>query len=206
MAAAAAVDDAGAQGGPLLGITGAFWVFAYGSLMWDPRFEADAVHPARLAGYHRALCILSVRNRGTAERPGLVLGLDRGGSCVGLAMRVGEDRAAATLAALVARELSTQAYRPKLLAVRLGPGETVPALTFVARPEHPQYVRDLSVADQARLVRQGSGSYGSSLDYLRAVCQGLAARGIRDGPLHAVLALAEAEAETGPPTCSTAGR
>lgn len=182
---------------PLPAADGAFWVFAYGSLMWDPGFAAEQVRPARLAGYHRALCILSVRNRGTAERPGLVLGLDRGGSCQGLAMRVGAAQAAETRAALVARELSTNAYRARMVPVRLLHGEgmaaeRIDALAFVARPDHPQYVQGLSAADQARLIRQGHGSYGSSLDYLRAVCRGLANRGIRDGPLHAVLALAEA--------------
>ena len=184
--------------GPLLGITGGFWVFAYGSLMWDPRFEAEDVRPARLGGYHRALCILSVRNRGSMEKPGLVVGLDRGGSCVGLALRVGEARARATLKNLVARELSTGAYVPKLLPVRVAPRETVSALAFVARPGHPQYVRGLSPAEQARLVCQGSGSYGSSLDYLREVCRGLDSRGICDGPLHAVLALAEATGTISP--------
>lgn len=186
---------------PLPAAAGAFWVFAYGSLMWDPGFAAEQVRPARLAGYHRALCILSVRNRGTAARPGLVLGLDRGGSCVGLAMRVGAAQAAETRAALVARELSTNAYRARMVPVRLlhgegmaaeRPAERIKALAFVARPDHPQYVQGLSAAEQARLIRQGHGSYGSSLDYLRAVCRGLASRGIRDGPLHAVLALAEA--------------
>jgi cation transport protein ChaC len=205
-AAAGAVSADGPDGaGALLGIAGAFWVFAYGSLMWDPCFTAERVLPARLGGYHRALCILSVRNRGTPERPGLVLGLDRGGSCVGLAMRVGERDAAASLAALAARELSTNAYRPRTLPVRLAAGDTVAALAFVARPEHPQYVRGLSVAEQARLVRQGRGSYGSSLDYLREVCRGLAARGIRDGPLFSVLALAEDPA-TDPATSPAAAR
>ena len=66
---------------------GPLWVFAYGSLMWEPNFPCAEVRPALLRGYHRALCILSIRNRGTEERPGLVLGLNRGGSCAGRALR-----------------------------------------------------------------------------------------------------------------------
>ncbi len=168
------------------------WVFAYGSLMWEPNFPHAEVRPALLRGYHRALCILSIRNRGTEARPGLVLGLARGGSCAGMALRVAPEHHDATLAYLEQREMATLAYRPKLLPVRLDGGSAVRALAFVADPGHRQYVGDLPAEEAARLVRQGRGSYGNSLDYLRNVVAHLDAIGIADGPLHRVLALAEA--------------
>ena len=176
----------------LVAVTGPLYVFAYGSLMWDPGFPVAATAVARLAGYHRALCILSIRNRGTVERPGLVVGLKAGGSCVGQVLCVADDDAPAALAHLQERELSTNAYRPRHLAVRLADGRSVTALAFVARADHPQFVSRLSVAAQAALVAQGVGPYGSALDYLRHVCRALDDRGLPDGPLHRVLTAAEA--------------
>lgn len=170
--------------------TGPLWVFAYGSLMWEPSFPCAEVRPALLRGYHRALCILSIRNRGTEACPGLVLGLDRGGSCAGRALRVTPGHHAATLAYLEVREMATSSYRPKLLPVRLDGGECVQALAFVADPQHRQYVGTLPAEEAAVLVRQGRGSYGNALDYLRNVVAHLDAIGIADGPLHRVLALA----------------
>jgi cation transport protein ChaC len=178
----------------LIGSDGGFWVFAYGSLMWDPRFPVRVVRPARLHGWHRALCILSIANRGTPERPGLVVGLSRGGSCVGRALMVAAEHADATLRHLQEREMSTDAYVPRMLQVWLDGGEQIPALVFVARRGHPQFVAGLSREEQARLIVQGRGPYGSSLDYLRSVCRHLDECRIVDGPLHAVLALAEASA------------
>lgn len=175
------------------------WVFAYGSLMWDPGFPCAEVHPALLRGYHRSLCILSIRNRGTELNPGLVLGLDRGGSCAGRALRVAADRVEATLAYLERREMATASYLPKLLPVRLGgserSGERAIALVFVADPQHRQYAGTLPPERSAALVRQGNGAYGSALDYLRNVVGHLDSIGIADGPLHRVLALAEGYGE-----------
>lgn len=185
----------GADGAPDETRPEPLWVFAYGSLMWEPNFVCAEVRPALLRGYHRALCILSIRNRGTEAKPGLVLGLDRGGSCAGRALRVAPGHYATTLAYLEEREMSTAAYRPKLLPVRLDSGDCVRALAFVAEPQHRQYVGTLPPEEAARLVRQGQGSYGASLDYLRNVIAHLDQIGIGDGPLHRVLALAEVAGE-----------
>jgi cation transport protein ChaC len=184
---------AAGRAGALDAAGGELWIFAYGSLMWEPNFPCAEVRPALLRGYHRALCILSIRNRGTQARPGLVLGLARGGSCAGMALRVAPEHRGATLAYLEDREMATMAYRPKLLPVRLNGGRSVPALAFVADPGHRQYVGDLPAQQAAALVRQGRGSYGTSLDYLRNAVAHLDAIGIADGPLHRVLALAAQE-------------
>jgi cation transport protein ChaC len=173
---------------------GDLWIFGYGSLMWDPGFAFEAAQPALLTGYHRSLCVLSIRNRGTADRPGLALGLARGGACRGMAFRVAADSVPAARAYLWQREMATDAYAPRLLSVRLlgeGGGRRVPALVFVSRSDHPQYCGDLLPEDAARLVAQGKGLFGTALDYLRETVRHLNACGVRDGPLHRILALAE---------------
>src|SRR5690606_4508114 len=118
---------------------GDFWVFGYGSLIWRPGFEHVEARRARLNGYRRSLCIYSFVHRGTPERPGLVLGLDRGGSCVGLAFRVRGEQRDAVIEYLRARELVTNVYLERTVAVRLEGGETVPAVTYVADRAHGQY-------------------------------------------------------------------
>jgi len=170
---------------------GGLWVFGYGSLMWDPGFVHEEARPALLYGWHRALCILSIRNRGTVDCPGLALGLDRGGACRGIAFRIAPPEVEAARTYLWAREMSHGVYRPLSLKVRLEGGGRVSALVFVARPDHPQYVRGLSTERAAELVLQGCGECGTALDYLRNVVGHLDATGIRDGPLHAVLHAAE---------------
>jgi cation transport protein ChaC len=172
------------------------WVFGYGSLMWDPCFRYLEMKRALLRGYHRALCIRSFINRGTPEKPGLALGLDRGGSCSGFAFRLDPDDLTAGKAVLWKREMRNGVYRPKVLPVRLAGGERVPALVFVARPDHPQYAGELNTREAAALVAQGIGACGTALDYLRNVVRHLDAFGIADCPLHRVLALADARAVT----------
>ena len=120
------------------------WIFAYGSLMWRPGFDYQERQTARLHGFHRALCIYSHIYRGTPERPGLVMGLDRGGSCHGVAFRVSVESAPATLEYLRARELITNAYTERRLPVRLPSGRMVRALAYVAERGHTQYAGRLS--------------------------------------------------------------
>jgi len=170
------------------------WVFAYGSLMWNPCFPFEDCRRALLRGWHRALCILSILNRGTVERPGLALGLDRGGSCTGFAFRIAPARLAAAKEALWQREMINGVYIPRIAPVVLKGGDRVPALVFTARPGHPQYVPHLTAEQAACLVAQGVGSYGTAIDYLRNVVRHLDEFGIADCPLHAQLRLAEAVA------------
>src|SRR5690606_13064547 len=126
------------------------WVFGYGSLIWLPGFPYERAERALLRGVHRRLCILSHHHRGTPEKPGLVFGLERGGSCVGLAYQVAPDRWPEVRDYLRAREQVTMVYREVLRPVRLENGETVAALTYVADPRHPQYAGRLSIEDQLR--------------------------------------------------------
>jgi cation transport protein ChaC len=147
-----------------------------------------------LHGHHRALCIFSVRNRGTPDCPGLVVGLDRGGCCRGHALRVAAENVEATRAYLYERELGTGVYTPAMRRVRLDRNETVSALAFVTRRDHAQYAGGLAPERAAELILQGNGAYGSSLDYLQNVVRHLDDFGIDDGPLHRILAIAEAKA------------
>ncbi len=173
-------------------------VFGYGSLMWDPGFAHDAVHPARLVGYHRQFCLYSYRYRGTPERPGLVLGLDRGGSCRGVVYRVPPAAVEATKAYLWARELDDYAYLPKLLTVR-HPGGTVRAQAFVVDRAQPQYASGLDVDAIAAIIARGVGERGSNRDYLENTLGHLRALGIVDRGLERVAARVGARADAAVP-------
>lgn len=162
------------------------WVFAYGSLMWRPDFTPDEVRPARLAGWHRAMCILSTVYRGTPACPGLVLGLDHGGSCLGRALRVGAAAWPAVKAALDARELVTGVYRPRFMPVRLDDGRRVPAYAYVCDRTHAQYWSG-GTDEAVRLIRQGCGTSGRARDYLASTVEHLRHLGITDGGLHRLL-------------------
>ena len=162
-------------------------VFGYGSLMWRPDFPYIDIVPAALHGYHRAFCIHSTHYRGTRERPGLVLGLDRGGMCHGRMFRVKPEHAEETANALHARELVTGVYEPRWLKLRLENGRHATALGYVADRKHPQYAGKLDVAEIARRIRGSIGLSGSNVDYLRNTVLHLEEMGIHEGTLHRVL-------------------
>lgn len=159
------------------------WVFGYGSLMWNPGFPYETVEPALLYGYHRRFCIYSYHYRGTPEEPGLVLGLDRGGSCRGLAFRVAPANVHETLAYLWDREMISAVYRPAYLPVRLAGGQ-VHACTFVAQRHHEQYCRQTALEAAAQVIRHSCGRNGRNCEYLFNTVLHLDELGIRDTPLH----------------------
>lgn len=161
------------------------WIFAYGSLMWDPGFPFVERAHALLHGYHRAMCIYSHVWRGTPERPGLVLGLDRGGACRGIAFRVEPEARAEVIAYLDARERVTDVYLRREQPVRLAGGAgPVTALAYVADRAHRQYAGKLAPEEAARLIAQGVGRAGANVDYLASTVRHLEEMGIADGPLH----------------------
>ena len=163
--------------------TGGFWVFGYGSLVWRPGFDFVARHPATIRGYHRALCIYSHVHRGTPQQPGLVLGLDRGGACAGVAYQVEASLREVTLAYLRAREQATMVYREIEIAARLADGRKVQALAYVADRAHGQYAGRLSRAELLAHVRQGVGISGANPEYVRNTHAHLAELGISDTTL-----------------------
>jgi cation transport protein ChaC len=157
------------------------WVFGYGSLIWRPEFEHDRRVPARVFGYHRRLCLRSVLYRGTLECPGLVAGLDRGGSCAGVAYRLRATSAPRELERLWAREMPMGSYAPRWLRARpLKGGAPLLALAFVVRHDAPNYGGHLTEAEMVEVLRRACGERGSSLDYLQRTVAALRAEGLRD--------------------------
>lgn len=176
------------------------WVFAYGSLMWRPGFEPDETHHARLVGWRRSFCIYSRHHRGSPRRPGLVLGLDRGGVCEGIALRVAPEKAKETLSYLREREQVGSVYREALVPVTLLSGERseVLALAFLVERAHPSYAGQLPLAQQAQFVRGGAGRSGNNIDYLASTLAHLKQLGIRERELERLQALVGAYAARGP--------
>ncbi len=162
------------------------WVFAYGSLMWHPGFPHEESRPALLRGYHRAFCINSHHYRGTPERPGLVLGLDRGGSCRGIAFRVASGDRQAVKDYLDERELVSYAYRPKVFSVATPQG-CVSAYAYVADRSHHQYAGHLGLDRAAEIIMEAEGCAGLNRDYLINTVRRLEKEGFRDERLHALL-------------------
>jgi glutathione-specific gamma-glutamylcyclotransferase len=162
------------------------WVFGYGSLMWRPGFEYVEHVEARLIGAHRALCVYSFVHRGTPERPGLVLGLDLGGACRGIAYRVAASKRADTVRYLRAREQVTMVYRECLRRVWLKaePERSVSALCYMVDRSHPQYAGRLTLDQQIHHVRQGHGQSGPNCDYVVATVASLESLGYRETELH----------------------
>lgn len=176
-----------------------FWVFGYGSLMWQPGFAHVETQKARLFGYRRALCIYSHVHRGTPARPGLVLGLDRGGSCVGMAFRVPGELRDEVISYLRERELVTQVYLERTIPVSLSEGEVVPALAYVVDRKHPQYAGALDFEHAASHVSGAVGKAGPNEEYVLNTVQHLQALGIRDHWLEQVASRLAPTAVTPPP-------
>lgn len=167
-------------------LRGDFWVFGYGSLMWRPGFAfLDAV-PAVLRGFHRSFCIYSRHHRGTPEHPGLVLGLDHGGSCRGLAFRVAATEEEAVRSYLDERELIGYAYKPMTLAIETVHGG-VDAYVFVSDPDHAQYAGELGLQRAAEIIIGARGVAGLNRDYLINTVRRLEQLGFVDSRLHALL-------------------
>lgn len=162
------------------------WVFGYGSLIWRPGFPFAESASARLYGYHRSLCVFSHVHRGTPERPGLVLGLDRGGLCRGMAFRVLASDAQETVTYLRAREQATSVYLEREMPVRLDDGRRVTALVYVADRKHLQYAGKLAPEELLRLVLQGRGQSGENPDYVLQTYEHLRKMGVYDPVLTAL--------------------
>lgn len=169
------------------------WVFAYGSLMWDPGFPFEEARPALLKGYHRALCLYSTRYRGTPEKPGLVLGLDRGGACRGIAYRVAAANVERVWTYLWEREMLTRAYQCRRVRIHLATGPVM-ARAFVIDRHHRQYAGKLSLEQTAALVCQGHGQRGPCRAYLENTVKHLDQLGVPDARLHQLLARVRAQA------------
>jgi len=167
------------------------WIFGYGSLMWKPGFEFAEAARARLVGYRRCFCIYSTNHRGRPERPGLVLGLDRGGMCDGLAYRVAPENARATAEYLRVREQVNGVYREAHVPVTIEEGRRreVMAQAYIVERAHPSFTGPLSLAAQANLIRGAKGLSGANLDYLINTLAHLETLDIHEPELRRILTL-----------------
>ena len=167
------------------------WIFGYGSLMWKPGFEYAEAARARLIGYRRCFCIYSVNHRGQPSRPGLVLGLDRGGMCDGLAYRVAPANARATAEYLRVREQVNGVYREVHVPLTIEDGRRreVTAQAYIVERAHPSFTGPLTLAEQAHIIRGAKGLSGANLDYLINTLSHLEQLGIHEPELQRLLTL-----------------
>jgi len=159
------------------------WVFGYGSLMWRPGFPFVERQNGLVRGWRRSLCVYSWVHRGAKERPGLVLGLDRGGACHGAAFRVAPRDREATIAYLREREQVTAVYLERNVRVLLWEGAVVTALTYVADRRHPQYAGALAKEELLRLTATAAGRSGRNAEYILNTVAHLEEVGIKDQTL-----------------------
>jgi len=159
---------------------GEVWFFGYGSLMWNPGFDYLECAMARVSGFNRSFCVYSQRYRGTPDRPGLVLGLDRGGECVGMAYRGCASRVPDTVDYLWEREMVTGVYDPTVVRVALNCGRQPDCQAFVVNRAHPQYAGHLSEVERARMIAHAAGGRGSNREYLKNTVGHLVGLGVGD--------------------------
>jgi len=164
------------------------WVFAYGSLMWNPALDFDAREHAVLHGWHRSFCLRMVSGRGSPSAPGRMLAVERGGVTHGVALRLPSAVLAEELPLVWTREMVFGAYRPTWTAVTFADGRSVSAITFAADPARPQYRPDASVEVVTPLIASASGPFGSNADYVFNLRRALRGCGAYDPYIEALVA------------------
>lgn len=158
------------------------WVFGYGSLIWNPEIDFERAELARIHGFHRAFCIRSTHYRGTPEVPGVVLGLDRGGSCTGVAFQLHHAKRKAAIEHLYEREMLNGVYVPTLVATTLHTGQQIRALAFVANRKSDAY-RRLTESEILERLSGCHGKRGANRDYAINTWHALQERGVHDARL-----------------------
>jgi cation transport protein ChaC len=155
------------------------WVFGYGSLIWNPAFHFVERRPARVYGFRREFCLWAWAGRGSPDCPGLMLSLQSGGSCNGVAYRIAPDQIETELDVVWRREMGSRAYRPVWVVARTAEGGE-PAIAFAANRDHERYVPGLPPPEVARLIATASGPLGPCRDYLFDLVAHLRELGFRD--------------------------
>jgi cation transport protein ChaC len=158
------------------------WLFGYGSLIWNPIVHFAERRVARLHGFHRSFCLWSHVNRGSPQKPGLVLGLDSGGSCRGVAFRIAGHHAADELRLLWRREMVLGAYSPRWAKIDAG-GEDLRAIAFFVNREHTSYAGKLPFETVIKALVSARGQLGTPAEYLLETVRGLIEHGVRDAYL-----------------------
>ncbi len=167
----------------------ALWVFAYGSLIWNPMLEFAERRPATLIGWHRSFCVRIVAGRAHPETPGRMLAVEPGGATEGLAWRLDDVNALDELRVMWIREMVTGSYAPTWAPVTLDDGRTVMAIVFVADPSSPQYAADISAVQIAPMIAAAQGPLGSNADYVCQLQAALHGMGVHDSYVHELAGL-----------------
>jgi cation transport protein ChaC len=167
----------------------ALHVFGYGSLMWNPAVDHAGARRANVHGWHRSFCLRSTIGRGSQDKPGLMLALDRGGACHGLLLQIEARKVRDELRVLWRREMLTDVYQARWVTAHVGDAP-VPAITFTVNRAHSRYTRGLPLHDMARMINTGAGSLGTCRDYFDATLDKLDALGIRDAGMERLRAAA----------------
>lgn len=166
------------------------WVFGYGSLMWNPACHTCDLVPALLYGYHRQFCLWTPLGRGTPNNPGLMLALEPGGSCRGMAIRITADLIDSETEILWRREMLSGAYQARWVTLKLPQGRTR-AITFVINRDHERYAGWVPLEESVRAIATAAGPLGRCRDYLHNLVLHLDDLGIADGPMHRLHDLVE---------------
>ncbi len=163
-------------------LAGDIWIFGYGSLLWDAPFSHQEARPVRLLGWQRSMCVWTALARGTPERPGLSLGLRRGGACDGIALRIAEADLEAAWPAIWEREMWTDIYQPTWISLDVD-GLNATALTFTVNEASRQFARGLDLDQTIAHIALAHGERGPCRDYLVNTVEKLRAMGIADSYL-----------------------
>jgi glutathione-specific gamma-glutamylcyclotransferase len=158
------------------------WLFGYGSLIWNPIIRYEERRVARVHGFHRRFCLWSHVNRGSMQKPGLVLGLDAGGSCHGVAFRIAASNAAEELRLIWRREMVLGSYIPRWVPMDVA-GESMRAIAFIVNRRHPSYAGRLPLETVIRTLVSARGYLGTPAEYLLETVKGLVEHGVRDSYL-----------------------
>ena len=159
------------------------WIFGYGSLIWNPAFHHVERRLGRVHGYHCRFCLWVQLGRGTPDNPGLMLGLERGGSCPGVALRIAPDAVESEAEVVWLREMLSGSYVPRWVTVRTEAGP-VRAVAFTVNPDHPRYAGRLPEERVVRALATAAGDMGTSAEYLATTVAHLDILGVRESSLH----------------------
>ena len=162
------------------------WVFGYGSLMWNPAINVVDSRKAHVRGYHRTFCLTLGAGRGTPEMPGLMLAIDRGGSCTGVAHCIAANQVESELSILWLREMVSGAYEPRWVSADVEGVKRLRVLTFAINRSHPRYEGRLEPEMAAQRISQSQGILGTNREYLYRTVKHLAELGIDDGPMRSL--------------------
>lgn len=159
------------------------WVFAYGSLIWDPAVKVTEYRYGSLTGWHRSFCMRLEGGRGSHERPGLMAALDEGGQCDGLVFRIPAQLVDLETEFMWRREMFSGSYRPVFLEVATPQG-AVDALVFVMDQSNHRYMPELTADMAARMIAVAEGGLGSNFAYLDSLVQHLDDLDIKDAAIN----------------------